>query len=226
MPGPDRPAALQNFIDATLGVMTAFAIVPEAQRALEGIRPAASRVAPPSGRKPGHQPACRHLEAGLAQSAADPRLAPLVAAFRAAEPLLEWTTDPPSGDSPEGDPENYAEITIFGPGGYPCDPRRRVLRHALIQPHGATLRGRSALPLCPTALRHDSRVRSTLRHTQLQIPPYSLRLSARGDISSLRSSGHTCRSCVGRAPVAGRKSSVGNTRTSPPGGWRPRESDA
>lgn len=118
MPGPDRPAALQNFIDATLGVMTAFAIVPEAQRALGGIRPAASRVAPPSGRKPGHQPACRHLEAGLAQSAADPRLAPLVAAFRAAEPLLEWTTDPPSGDSPEGDPENYAEITIFGPGGY------------------------------------------------------------------------------------------------------------
>lgn len=109
-----RPAEIQRLIDVTLEVMAGLVTTCEASTALQGIAGAVQRVDPPSGLVPGRQPACRHFEPALVYAEADPRLVPLVAALRAAEPLLHWTGEEGSALAPA----SYAEVTLMGPGGH------------------------------------------------------------------------------------------------------------
>ena len=114
-----RPPEIQAFIDTTLSVMAGLVTVPEAARALEGIREKVTEVVPPSDRAPRREAACSFLDAALQTAAQDPRLTPVTETFRTAEPLLHWTgmSERRRGENAPA-PGSYAEITLLGPGGY------------------------------------------------------------------------------------------------------------
>lgn len=125
MNGQDRTPGLQAFLDAALAAFDAHATSDQARAALGRIRAGVEQPAPQREVTPGRQPTCRWLEPALDYAAQDASLRPMLEAFRALEPALEWTAD--KRDHPTASAnfaEGHAEVMILGPGG--MEPRQDV----------------------------------------------------------------------------------------------------
>lgn len=121
----DRTPELQAFLDAALAAFDAHATSGESRAALGRIRSALAEPAPLREVTPGRQPTCRWLEPALDYAAQDAGLRPMLDAFRALEPALEWSCDKPDNPTAsENFTDGHAEVMIVGPGG--MEPRRDV----------------------------------------------------------------------------------------------------
>lgn len=117
---PNRPAELQDFLDAARAAFTAAAGDPKAQASLSKSFDALDRVGEPAKEAGQRLPVCaRHLEAASAPERFEaPELRRLAEAFHVVEPSLVWVRH--RGAAPGASAnyvEEHANAMFVGPGG-------------------------------------------------------------------------------------------------------------
>lgn len=117
---PDRPAELQNFLDAAEAAFSAAAEDPKAQASLSKSFAALGRIGDPARETGQRLPVCaRHLEAASAPDRFEaPELRRLAEAFLVVEPSLVWVRH--RGSAPGASAnfvEEHANAMFVGPGG-------------------------------------------------------------------------------------------------------------